>query len=135
MVALRSAEDVLPTLRESLHDKDPFDVCIADIRMPGVSGYEIAKKIRDSNDPFSNIRLIALSSLMERAARKCREAGFDAFLSKPIRRKRLYQMLEKVLKKRTGEDEPREVEKQEIMTQYSLLRGKETCRSHSFSRG
>jgi len=116
VVALGRPEDVLPTLKESLHM--PFDVCIADIQMPGMSGYEIAKEIRDAHTQFSNIRLIALSSLMKRDAKKCREAGFDGFLSKPIRRKRLYQMLEKVLGEK--KDEPQEIKPSEIITQYSL---------------
>jgi two-component system sensor histidine kinase/response regulator len=120
VIGLKKSEELLPTLKESLQNKVPFDVCIIDIQMPGMSGYEIVKKIRDSEFEFSNISLIALSSLMERDAKKCREAGFDGFLSKPIRRKRLYGMLEKVLSKAKSGDEPREREQTEIITQYSL---------------
>ena len=43
------------------------------------------------------------------------EAGFDGFLSKPIRRKKLYKMLERLL----GEKKDKEL-KPKIVTQYSV---------------
>jgi CheY-like chemotaxis protein len=68
--------------------------------MPDMNGYEVAKKIRKSKHPFSDLPLIAVSSLMERDAQKCQAARFDGFLTKPIRRKKLYQMLDKILGER-----------------------------------
>jgi len=171
VVALRNGEKVIPTLQKALEIDTPFDICIADIRMPGVSGYEVAKQIRhfkseipgpdlaDQDDvmekevweasksngiskltrasrsrpglgtgraghnPQSKIQslpLIALSSLMERDARKCEEAGFDGFLSKPIRREKLYQIMERLLGE--GEDTHDKDERvtKQIMTQYSV---------------
>ena len=116
VVALRSGEEVLPALQKSVDEKDPFDVCISDIQMPGLSGYETAERIRESDSPLSNIRLIALSSVIERDARRCEEAGFDGFLNKPVRREKLYEMLARFPgeKKKGGE------ERREIMTQYSV---------------
>ena len=138
VVALRSGEKVIPTLQKALEIDTPFDICISDIRMPGVSGYEVAKQIRDfesaivpdksgftlhPNNHQSSIRslpLIALSSLMERDARKCEEAGFDGFLSKPIRRGKLYQMMERLLGEGVDMHDKNERVTQQIMTHYSV---------------
>jgi len=95
--------------------------------MPGMSGYDIAKQIRDwegesRDDKGSKTRLplVALSSLMARDARKCEEAGFDGFLSKPVRRENLYLMLEGALGKKVESTKTTELKSRKIMTQYSL---------------
>jgi len=121
VVALRNGEEVIPTLKKAMETKDSFDLCISDIQMPGMSGYEVAKEIRHFKSSIVNhqssirsLPLIALSSVMERDAKQCEEVGFDGFLSKPIHRKKLYQMLEKLL----GQKE--EGVRENIMTQYSV---------------
>ena len=121
VVALSEGRDVLPTLQKSLDSEKPFDLCILDIQMPGMSGYDVSKKIRNFKSPISKTPLIALSSLMERDAKKCEDAGFDGFLNKPIRREKLYRMLEKLLGEKKGEGEKEEAEKPKIVTQYSVL--------------
>jgi PAS domain S-box-containing protein len=118
--ALTRPHEVIPTLQAALKAGNPFDICISDIQMPGMSGFEIARQIQDSNHQFSNLPLIALSSSMERDAKKCKEAGFDGFLSKPIRRKKLFQMLERILGENQDKGKRDKKEKEKIMTQYSV---------------
>ena len=127
IVALTEGKDVLPTLQEALADGKLFDICMTDIQMPGMSGYDVAKairgfksKIQDSQSPIENLPLIALSSLMERDTKKCEEAGFDGFLSKPIRREKLYQMLESLLGGKKHEGEKEKELRPKIATQYSI---------------
>jgi len=95
--------------------------------MPGMSGYDIAREIRnwesesrDDEDPKTPLPLVALSSLMARDARKCEAAGFGGFLSKPVRRENLYLMLERALGKEVEDTKKSGLEKQKIMTEYSL---------------
>ena len=57
---------------------------------------------------------------MERDAKKCEAVGFDAFLSKPIRREKLYRILERLLGEKQDEGEKAEAEKPKIVTQYSV---------------
>jgi two-component system, sensor histidine kinase and response regulator len=111
---------------ELLHER-AFDLVLMDIQMPGMDGYEIARKIRGFKSSIpslqSSIRalpLVALSSMMERDARICGEVGFDGFLGKPIRRERLYQMLERIVGEKVGEKEKDEEEQHAVMTQYSV---------------
>jgi len=99
VTALNKGEDILPTLQKALDAKDPIDLCILDIKMPVMNGYEIAWQIRNAKSPIQDLPLIALSFLLEREKQKDNEAGFDDFLSKPVRRKKLYQVLENVLYK------------------------------------
>ena len=143
VVALRNGAEVIPTLEMTMGTGNPFHACIIDIHMPGMSGYEVAQAIRRyekepatrNSQPATHIVLIALSSLMERNAQRCEEAGFDGFLSKPIHREKLYRMLERLLgekreklyrmlegllEKELGDEEKDEAAKKKIMTQYSV---------------
>jgi two-component system sensor histidine kinase/response regulator len=119
VVAIKRGEEVLPALQKSFDEKEPFDVCISDIQMPGMSGFDIAKGLRNFKSSIRTMPLIALSSLMERDAKRCQEAGFDGFLGKPVRKKRLYEMLERILGEKVSEEKKDETVKHEILTQYS----------------
>lgn len=120
VVALTNGDAVVPTLQKALEGENPFDLLITDIQMPGMDGYEVAKQIRDPKYQFPNIPLLALSSLMEEDAKKCEEAGFDGFLNKPIRREKLYTMLERIMGEMEDEGEDGEVVREKIITQYSV---------------
>jgi len=99
VTALNKAEDVLPTLQKALDAKNPIDLCMLDIKMPVMNGYEIAKQIRNVKSSIHDLPLIALSFLLEGEKQKDNEAGFDDFLNKPVRKEKLYQVLENVLYK------------------------------------
>jgi CheY-like chemotaxis protein len=58
---------------------------------------------------------------MERDARLCKEAGFDGFLSKPIHRDKLFQMMVRLLGEVNANTEDTVGKREKIMTQYSLL--------------
>jgi CheY-like chemotaxis protein len=69
-----SAIDVTATFRP--------DVGVLDIGLPGMDGYELARRLRDG---YPQIRLIALSGysrLLDREA--ARLAGFDVHCAKPV---------------------------------------------------
>ena len=117
VVALRNSREVISTLQKNLKAQD---LCILDIQMPDMSGYEVAKQIRNSETEICRLPMIALSSLMEKEAKKCKEAGFDGFLSKPIHREKLFQMLERILGAKEGEKEKPDSIKPQILTQYSV---------------
>jgi signal transduction histidine kinase/DNA-binding response OmpR family regulator len=91
---LRNGLEVVPTLRRALEVGNPFDCCLVDLQMPGMSGYAVAEKIRAAGAPISKIPLIAASYLMERDSRRCKEAGFNSFLVKPVRHENLIKAFE-----------------------------------------
>jgi CheY-like chemotaxis protein len=60
------------------------DVVLLDIGLPGFDGYEVARRIRDT-EQGRDIRLIAITGWGQDAdKRKAWAAGFDAHLTKPV---------------------------------------------------
>jgi len=96
-IALNNGDAAVPVLQKSLEAGQPFDLCIIDIHMPGMSGYDVAKQIRGVESPIRHVPMIAFSPLMDRDDRECEEAGFGDFLIKPVRREKLYQLLERTI--------------------------------------
>jgi PAS domain S-box-containing protein len=115
VLGLNRPEDVLPTLEAAAGTATPFDLCLLDIQMPGMTGYDIARQIRSAPAPISSIPMLAYSSSTEGDAKKSMEAGFDGFLPKPVRRVRLLQMMERLLGRK--EIEPSERDSLTIATQ------------------
>lgn len=86
-------------VQNALDAGDPFHATILDWRMPEMSGLEAAKRIREIT--ADNVPIIILSaydwSMIEQEAR---QVGVDAFISKPLFRSRLVQVMKELL---TGE--------------------------------
>ncbi len=69
------------------------------MKMPGVPGLELGRAIRAAPE-LNNLRLVMLTSATDLGeATSARTAGFDAYLTKPIRRSDLYQKLRGILGK------------------------------------
>ena len=121
VTVLDRSSGVVDALKEGGERKTPYDFCIIDIQMPEISGYGVAEGIRKVAD-FKDLPLIALSSVMQRDARRCAAAGFDGFLNKPLQRKKLFQMLRRIFgeKWQTPEQEKTGAQPHVIMTQYSV---------------
>ena len=61
------------------------DVVISDVLMPRMDGYELARRLRESQDLASGARLIAVTGYGQDADReRSRQAGFDSHLVKPV---------------------------------------------------
>jgi CheY-like chemotaxis protein len=60
------------------------DIAFLDIGMPGMSGYELARRLRD--DPVTaDVRLVAVTGWGQAEDRRlAQEAGFDHHLTKPV---------------------------------------------------
>ena len=60
------------------------DLILLDINLPGMSGFEVLKKLKE-NDDTKNIKVIAISAnAMQADIEKGMEAGFDEYVTKPI---------------------------------------------------
>ncbi|HET7670663.1 MAG TPA: response regulator, partial [Burkholderiales bacterium] len=71
------------------------DAALVDIGLPGIDGYEVARRARELPNRES-ILLIALSGYAQKEDReKSREAGFDLHLAKPVAYDALRQALAK----------------------------------------
>jgi CheY-like chemotaxis protein len=80
--AVETAADGLDGLAKLLDG--PPDAAVVDIDLPGLNGYEVARRARAA--PASRgVRLIALTGYgRDRDRRAAAEAGFDRHLTKPI---------------------------------------------------
>jgi signal transduction histidine kinase/CheY-like chemotaxis protein/ligand-binding sensor domain-containing protein len=88
---------VIDMLKEHAQNQDPFDIAIFDIRMPELSGYDLASRVRSLEPPLSDVPLLAFSSFIQAGNRQFDEAGFDGFLPKPISKRRMLEMVERLL--------------------------------------
>lgn len=73
-----------------------FDAMILDIGLPDIDGFDLGRRIR-ANARLSEVRLIAMTGFSENAHREeAAEAGFDAYLVKPVSRNKLAATLAEV---------------------------------------
>jgi CheY-like chemotaxis protein len=61
------------------------EVCLVDIGLPAMDGYELARRLRESQDLARGARIIAVTGYGQDADReRSRQAGFDSHLVKPV---------------------------------------------------
>lgn len=81
-----------------------YDIVFMDCHMPGMDGYEAARRIREaesrSGESTSIVALTADSLDSDRA--RCMEAGMDDFLTKPVSSSQLSTTIERWTGRRTG---------------------------------
>ncbi|MCK4791465.1 MAG: response regulator [Desulfobacteraceae bacterium] len=118
VAGLTAGEEVLRTVKGAFEGGDPFDVCILDIQMPEMSGYDVARQIRNPQEQVPYTPLLAHSSCPEADAKKCLEAGFDGFLPKPVHRRKLLDMMERLVGQK--KDDAEEKKPVSIVTQHSI---------------
>jgi len=119
VTGLNRGEQVVPVLQEGIREGDPFDLCILDINMQGMNGFDVLKEIRKQEALFSNLPVLAFSSSMPNRVGNYQEAGFDAFLPKPITRKKLIKMVVRLLAQ--TKITPDEKEASPLLTRHTLV--------------
>lgn len=122
VATLEDGLSVMVTLRHAIEKERPFDICILDIQMPGLSGYDVCKNIRSEPPPINRLPLLAYSSSTISRTRKYKDAGFDGFLPKPFQRQKLVRMIKMLLARQPEEKDLPEPEpdEQAVVTQHSV---------------
>lgn len=71
-----------------------FDVVLTDVEMPGMNGYELSHKLRAQENGASRRTIIAITANASGQDREsAREAGIDAYLTKPYSPQELAELL------------------------------------------
>ena len=80
-------------LRQARDAGDPFKIAILDMQMPGMDGVALAQVIR--NDPaHAAMRFVLLTSMGHAGdSQRFKQAGFSAWLPKPVRASALFDAL------------------------------------------
>ena len=80
-------------------DPGTFDLILMDIMMPGMDGYEATRTIRSlSREDARTIPVVAMSAnAFTEDKVRCREAGMDEHLAKPIDSQKLIKALAKIM--------------------------------------
>jgi len=87
VVAVETGEQGLEEARAR-----PFDAAILDIQLPGKDGFEVLRGLREL--PGARMPVFAVTaSVMDHDRRRILEAGFDAYVAKPVNIRQLLDTL------------------------------------------
>ena len=122
VVAVGNGESALKELNRAQADSEPYQLSIIDMHMPVMNGVELAEQIK-SDKRLKNVELIVMTTLGRKGdAKKMENAGFAAYLTKPIRKNDLLNTLKVVLFKQYNIDETSDMSfgKKKIVTRHSV---------------
>ena len=91
----------------SAFEASPFDLVITDLKMPGISGMEVLRKIH-AGTPDVPVLVITAFGNVETAVSAMREGAYD-FIGKPFHRDQLLMTVEKALDRRRLATEVRDL--------------------------
>ncbi len=92
-VPYETASSGVEALRRLQESPRPFDLVLMDVQMPGMDGYEATRRIR-ADPTWAGLPIIALTAhAFAKERERCRAAGMDGHLTKPLEAVALLQVL------------------------------------------
>lgn len=89
----KDGQEAFDLVKGSMAKNESFDVIFMDVQMPNVDGLQSTRLIRGMGYKSPIVALTAFSE--ESNVKDCIDSGMDEFLSKPIRRPQLKQVLKR----------------------------------------
>ena len=96
VTSVNTCQQAIDVLEASQMAAAPYDICICDMQMTDGDSLDIARQIRSSRMEFKDIPLLALSSAGRNDAKTCKKEGFNGYLSKPVKRNKLFRILQRL---------------------------------------
>jgi two-component system, sensor histidine kinase and response regulator len=93
-----SAESAFTRYAASIH-KNPFDLIIMDVKLPGMDGVSAAKKIKADQGAKAPPIIVVNASGRKEDLKTVQEAGIEGLLFKPIRQSVLYNTISEIFGK------------------------------------
>jgi two-component system, cell cycle response regulator DivK len=86
----------------STAERERPDIILMDIQLPGVSGLDIARRIKAHAD-LGHIPIVAVTSFaLSGDDKKAHAAGCDAYVAKPFEPRELLELIQRLLKPPMG---------------------------------
>ena len=105
----------LEKLHGAVNAKDPFQVAILDLQMPGMDGLSLGRVIK-AHEKIKSIHLIMMTSMGQMGdARRFKKVGFAAYLLKPVGYSDLFDCLSTII---SGNSRPQQ--KINIITRHTI---------------
>ncbi len=118
------AEHALAQLKTLVNQGETIDAIILDMQMPHMSGEALAVEIK-ADESLAKVPIILLTSMAMRGdAQRLSEAGFDAYLNKPIKDNLLFACLETLWSGPIVDSQGNPT----LITKYSLI--EQSCHAH-----
>lgn len=109
-----SGSDALNELSMAYESGKPFRLVIIDMHMPEMNGEELGLMIRN-NSHFNDISLIMMTFVGQRGdGKRLKDAGFDAYLTKPVKQSDLLDALSIILDDNFKKENP------SMVTQHAI---------------
>jgi signal transduction histidine kinase/CheY-like chemotaxis protein len=90
-----------------LHEDDGFDLVLMDCQMPGIDGFEAARRIRRGDVGNPDIPIIAMTAQAMKGDREaCLAAGMNDYCPKPVTLERLKAVIDPWLRAAAGSGSP-----------------------------
>ncbi|MCP3899464.1 MAG: response regulator, partial [Desulfobacteraceae bacterium] len=123
----KNGTEGLDALHEAFNARSPFDIAVLDMQMPEMDGAQVGEIIKKDVN-LKNTHLILLTSMGKRGdAVLFKNAGFKAFLTKPIRQSDFCDCLAQVMGMSTDIMNAEENEKEkQILTKHSIQENRKT---------
>jgi len=91
---VKTAEDGESALKKA--KQDPPDLLLLDIQMPGMDGYEVLRRLR-ADPQTAALRIVACTAYaMSGDEERALAAGFNGYITKPIRAAALRTQIERL---------------------------------------
>jgi DNA-binding NtrC family response regulator len=90
LVTAETAEEALKIIK-----KQHFDIIIADLRLPGISGIKLFEYVQDSNQDL--IKILITAYMDKKVSSDAKKAGIDDLIEKPFTSETIEKVLSKFL--------------------------------------
>ena len=98
-----SGQAALEMIEEQHQKGNDYEVILADWKLPGMDGIEVAREIRSRYGTGPHIMMISAADNSD-IEEQARQAGVDAFIVKPLFKSTLYYILNKIKEEETVEE-------------------------------
>ncbi len=116
----RSAIDLMETAYD---EGNPYRIVILDMFMPEMNGEELGKQIR-AREEYRDTDLVMLTGIARRGdVSRLKEAGFSAYLTKPLKQDQLYNCIATLLRQEPA-DGRREEFRRPFVTRHTIEEAK-----------